>query len=284
MKFDTSSLLLWIAERETIRHRRAEGAPPPWSADPIFQKYSFCNVRREDDRTTRWIAANWREPHADDQDLWFAMVVGRFVNRPDTLAELGFPVPWEPEHFLKVMSTRKARGEICFGAAYNIGNAGQKTAKPEHLVTKVFAPLCGPLTRKRLRPKDDDTLHTFYGRLKAMPGFDSFMAGQIVADMKYVAPLKHSPDWFTFAVPGPGSRRGLNRVLGRAVEASWRDEDTWRAAFRQLRDQMMPELERIGLGDLHAQDLQNCLCEFDKMERGRRGDGKLKRRFVPRGE
>jgi hypothetical protein len=44
----------------------------------------------------------------------------------------------------------------------------------------------------------------------------------------------------------------------------------------------MPELTRIGLGDLHAADLQNCLCEFDKMERARLGEGKLKRRFVPR--
>jgi alpha-glutamyl/putrescinyl thymine pyrophosphorylase clade 1 len=86
----------------------------------------------------------------------------------------------------------------------------------------------------------------------------------------------------TFAVPGPGSKRGLNRVLGRPKDASWRDEDTWRAAFRQLREQITPELERIGLGDLHASDLQNCLCEFDKHERVRLGEGKLKRRFIPR--
>jgi hypothetical protein len=32
---------------------------------------------------------------------------------------------------------------------------------------QVFAPLWGPLARKRLRPRDDDTLHSFYGRLRA---------------------------------------------------------------------------------------------------------------------
>jgi hypothetical protein len=47
-----------------------------------------------------------------------------------------------------------------------------------------------------------------------------------------------------------------------------------------MREQIMPELEGIGLGDLHAQDLQNCLCEFDKMERARLGEGKPKRRFA----
>ena len=67
------------------------------------------------------------------------------------------------------------------------------------------------------------------------------------------------------------------------MDASWRGiSQTWRAAFRQLRKQIMPELERIDLGDLHAADLQNCLCEFDKMERVRLGEGKPKRRFVPR--
>ena len=132
---------------------------------------------------------------------------------------------------------------------------------------KVFAPLWGPLTRKRLRPRDDDSLQSFYGRLKEMDGLGSFMAAQIVADMKYVAPLLNARDWMTFVAPGPGSKRGLNRVLGRPVDAPWRDDDTWRAAFRHLRERIKPELEPIGLGDLHAQDLQNCLCEVDKYER-----------------
>ena len=41
-------------------------------------------------------------------------------------------------------------------------------------------------------------------------------------------------------------------------------------------------LGRIGLGDLHAADLQNCLCEMDEFVRARLGEGKPKRRFVPR--
>ena len=178
------------------------------------------------------------------------------------------------------MHARKAADEVCFGPAYNISNGDKTTAKPEHLLQRVFAPLWGPLARKRLRPRDDDCLHSFYGRLKAMPGFASFMAGQVVADMMSWHRSTVPRDSMTFAVPGPGSKRGLNRILGRPVDAPWRDEDTWRAAFRQLRKQIMPELDRIGLGDLHAADLQNCLCEMDKYERVRLGEGKPKRRFL----
>jgi alpha-glutamyl/putrescinyl thymine pyrophosphorylase clade 1 len=269
---DTTQLLYWIRERQAIRIRRANGEPRPWTQDEILQTWRFCNVRREDDRTTRWISEHWREPHATDLDLWFAMTVARFVNWPDTLAELGFPVPWEPDHFLRVMTSGKRR----------ISNGGSKASKAEHLVHKLFAPIWEPLVRKLLRPRNDDSLHSFYARLKARSRLGSFMAGQMVADLKYVAPLKHARDWMTFATPGRGSRHGLNRVLGRPVYAPWRDDDSWRATLRQLREQIMPELERIGLGDLHASDLQNCLCEMDKYERARLGEGKPKRRFVPR--
>lgn len=35
------------------------------------------------------------------------------------LAELGYPVPWDPERFLAVLNARKARGETSFSAVYN---------------------------------------------------------------------------------------------------------------------------------------------------------------------
>jgi hypothetical protein len=278
---NTEQLLYWIKEREAIRILRATGAPPPWTDDPILREWSFCNVRRQHDRVSRWIMNNWVLPHDLDPDLWFAMVVARFVNWPDTLEELGYPVPYDPERFLAVMAARAARGATCFGPAYNISNGGKSTPKPQHLVQQVFAPLWSPLARNRLRPRDDDTLLTFYGRLKQMPGFASFMAGQVVADLKWVFPLLGRKDWFSFVVPGNGSRRGLNRVLGRPVGAPWQNDDSWCAAFRQLHEAIEPELERIGFRGLHAQDLQNCLCELDKFERVRLGEGKPKRRFKP---
>ena len=267
-------------EREAIRLRRAQGLPPPWTSEPILQTYRFCNIRREDDRTTRWIADHWREPHQDDPDLWFAMVVARFANWPDTLAELGYPVPWEPERFLSVMNARKARGEVCFGAAYNISNGGSTTPKAEHLVEKVFVPLWRePLTRKKLRPRDDDSLLSFYGRLKQMPGLASFMAAQVVADLKYVASLKQARDWWTFAAPGPGLKRGLNRVLGRPVDAPWRSDTAWHDQLILFRTKIAPLFAAVNLDKSHAQDTQNQLCEFDKFDRAREGQ-RLKRRYI----
>ena len=77
---DKDKVLLFINKREVIRCLREKGLPPPWINDPILQKWSFTNVRREDDRTTRWVAVNWREPNRNDPNLFFAMALAVFVN------------------------------------------------------------------------------------------------------------------------------------------------------------------------------------------------------------
>jgi alpha-glutamyl/putrescinyl thymine pyrophosphorylase clade 1 len=57
----------FILEREAIRCRRAAGEAPPWTNNPILSTWSFTNVRREDDRVTRWVATNWRD---DSRTAW----------------------------------------------------------------------------------------------------------------------------------------------------------------------------------------------------------------------
>jgi hypothetical protein len=274
---NTSRLIYWIKEREAIRVRRTTGETAPWTTDPILREWSFCNVRREDDRVTRWIAANWREPNCNHPDLFFAMIVARLINWPDTLAELGLPLPWDPQRFLKTILARKDRGELCYGPAYKIGTGGIQAQKSTYQAELVFTPLWA--RRKALRPVAGMSLLEWHARLMQTNGLASFMAAQVVADMKYVAPLATARDWMTFAASGPGSRRGLNRVLERSVDAPWREDD-WRSALRKLHIAITPELEAAGVRNLHAQDFQNCLCEFDKMERVTLGEGKPKRKFL----
>src|SRR5215204_5436773 len=81
-------------ERYAIYLKRQAGMPPPWTEDPILRDYRFTSVYREDDRVTAWIREQWRNPHNDDPDLWFAMCVARLFNQPVTLAAIGYPVPF----------------------------------------------------------------------------------------------------------------------------------------------------------------------------------------------
>jgi hypothetical protein len=261
----------FIREREAIRIRKEAGWPKPWTTDPIFQHYRFCCVRREDDRVTRWIAENWRRPQAENPDLWFHMTVARLVNWPDTLAELQISGRWNPKAFVGVLHDRRERGEKVFSGAYIVATNGLAMDKAEYLANRILTPLWA--ARKQLRPQVADTLATVHTRLCTFTGMGSFMAAQVIADIKYAPPLSKAKDWWTFAASGPGSRRGLNRVLERPVDAPWREE-LWKAALGRLADDIAPLVRKARMEPLHNQDLQNCLCEADKMWRTQNGEGR----------
>ena len=91
-----NDLIYWINRREAIRELKESGAPKPWSQDPVFQVTYFCNVRREDDRVTKWIADRWRK--GDNPNLEAAMVLARMFNLPSHLKWLEDLNPTRPEN------------------------------------------------------------------------------------------------------------------------------------------------------------------------------------------
>lgn len=270
----TDELVYWLIERETIRAKKESGQQKPWTEDPILRKFRFCNYRRELDAVTRWVHENWLVPNATDPDVWFAMVVARFFNLPSSLNDLGYPVPWNPEHCREVMLDRAARGLKNYNAAYMIrSTSGSKT---EHLIKDVFTPLWQ--SRELLRPKRGDTLTSYHFVLGQFYGLGSFLTGQVIADIKHVEPLRSASDWFTFACSGPGSRRGMNRILGYSVTAAWREDD-WRLALTRLQGIINPRLVGAGLEELCGQNTQSSLCEIDKYLRIKLGEGRPKQLY-----
>lgn len=259
-------LKYWITEREAIRKRRKEGLPRPWSSDPIFQTCRFCNVYREHDKVSVWIHKNWLKQNQKSEHLWFYAATARIINWPDTLEEVGLPEPWNPTEFAERLLRRKERKEKVFTGAYMINNAHQRISKAAAVVYFML----DPLYNKALAPSKGQTLEEYHGMLKDEFGFGSFLAGQVVADLKFYDPLRKAKDWWTFAPSGPGSRRGMNILLDRPVRAPWK-EPSWRAALRSLQDAIDPWAEEQGLSRIAAHNLQNCLCEFSKYAQAQGG-------------
>jgi len=268
---DVSVLVHWINERQAVSKKKKASRPKPWTDDPIIRDYRFCNVHREDDKVTQWITSHWRVPNAHDLDFWFAAAVARYVNWPDTLAILEYPIPWSKSHFLKTLQDIEARGGKVWTGAYIVSTNGVKMSKPEYV-----ANLLDNLWQQRdkIRPTKDDTLESFYRRLVACNGVGQFMAGQIIADSKYVGLLAVTKDWGTFAISGPGSRRGMNRLLGRDKNAPI-SERVWKSNLDKLADIIATEISF----EMHNQDLQNCLCEYDKYERVRLKEGRPRAKY-----
>lgn len=250
----------FITERELIRQRRERGYDAPWTDDPVLRKGYFCNVRREDDKVTRWITDNWVKPNINDPDLWFAMTVARNINLPATLAELGYPIPWDPEKFLSVMRRRKESKETSYGGAYMIrASKTHGQLKAFYQADKQFTPAWE--ARARLRPRDGDTLEEYFNILLPEHGYGHFLAGQVIADLKHTEPLKSSPDWFTWCAVGPGSQQGLNCLLGRDIKSNWKTV-AFRSAVNELQNYVNSRWDLTE--PLDAQNIQNCLCEWSK--------------------
>lgn len=266
----SKDLARFIVAREQVRVNKEQNKPRPWTKDPILHQYRFCNVRREDDTVTRWIHENWLMPWAGNDDIWFAMVVARLFNLPESLKAIQQSVlPWRPRQVARALAKRRALGKNIFNAAYIVSTNGLAMDKLEYVITRVLNPLWEQ--RKNMRPKPGQLLGAYHHDLMQFQGMGSFMAAQVVADLKWVNPLLNAADWATWAAPGPGSKRGLNRVCERDIEATW-PGSTWWAGLDALRKLVNKELSFT----LDAQNLQNCLCEFDKYERARTGAGRPK--------
>ena len=123
-----------MRERETIRTKKEElHLPAPWTSDSIPGAYRFCNVRREDDRVTRWVQDHVRAPFVDHPLLWLMICICRQINWPATLKELietegAWPshVSFTPRRVGEVLNARQKRGEKIYTGAYIIPAPGTR--------------------------------------------------------------------------------------------------------------------------------------------------------------
>lgn len=265
----------WIEERERVRALKEAGASKPWSRDWVFQETYFCNVRREDDRVTKWIRQNWNSSHSENYEL--AMCVARLINWPPTLEFIGFPYAtgdidnsaWL-YRAIDELRVKQANKEKIWGNAYVVTTHGQKMDKLSYLEGLIIRMYRGDeLTKARNAP----SLEAAWHHLTGLEGFGSFMAAQVVADLKNTEghKLQSAPDWWTFSSYGPGSLRGLGWVYGQKVSPG---------GYVQHMDTLIDRLhERLPNLLLCAQDVQNCLCEFDKYMRVKTKTGRSKRKY-----
>lgn len=250
--------------------------------DSIITTYRFCNVRRNDDRVTKFIIP-WIKQFPAGME-WFAAVVARLFNNEPTLTEItGQVVPFNPKRMRAILHERKRLGQKNFNAAYIVSTNGRKMDKVDYIIDIILAPLWEKRAAISASLKGA-TLDQAQDLFMRQQGMASFMAAQVLADLKYLEPRRW-PDFHTFASSGPGSKRGLNRVLGRALTDPLR-ESIFREYLLELRKKVNDVLmSKYGWEEpLTAQDLQNCLCEFDKYERARLGEGAPKQLYKPHEE
>lgn len=265
------AFLYFVWEREAIRLARENGFEKPWTIDPIMAKYKFCNVRRKDDRVTKWLMSHIYDQRCNHQDLWFIVAICRLINWPPTLIKLDFwnALPdtaeeFDKDRFVSVIEELIGSGEKAYSGAY-MTYPGTETGsnKSNFIAEKILEPLAtlAPEVREAVQ---ENTVGEVVATLSSSFGISTFIAGQIAADLTYYEDqLGKAGDLYEFAPIGPGSQAGLNYLCGNETTVVWKQGEFSR--------RMIAANSRIksacGIMDLTLHDVQNCFCEFGKYAR-----------------
>ena len=287
-------LVEWAVAREKIRILKEQGLPPPWTDDPILQTYRFCNVRRRDDRVSRWIIQNVLSKFTSIDDVWVFIQLSslcRWINWPPTLMEileanLVTDNSLDYSTIADFIEVRRSMKEKAWTGAYIIRAPSKRggydgwtksTFVTEIVVHKGLFSVKQQLTDALLTKRCEDV----YKVLCSIPNWGTFMSGQVVADWTYCHLLWDASDRFTWAPMGPGSRRGYNRMCGQALTKAAPTQEVWNFQLQRWREEILDRLGPAYEETLTLHDVQNCLCEFDKYERVRLGEGRPRSRYVP---
>jgi alpha-glutamyl/putrescinyl thymine pyrophosphorylase clade 1 len=279
-------LFAYMIERENIRKRKESGAAGPWTDDPILREFSFTNVRRSDDRTTRDLMKNFygpNRPAAQPGEVLFNCALARFFGKADAVVEIGWQTDWDAEAVLSVARDLDKQKRL-FTGAYVITNNGESCPKVELICRQVLPRVWHNRNRIADAALRENGWHYLVGQLRQLPalGGTGFMAKEIAQD--FMLAMNWTPrDRDTFTPVGKGARRGLNRLYDRAVDykitsSTIGDERRFLQEVREL-FAMRHENLTAGFIELQLHDIQFNLCELDKYLRTSSGEGRPKRRY-----
>jgi hypothetical protein len=262
----------FAAARQHVYMARIDGAPEPWTCDPVLARYRFTNAYRAADRVSQYLIRHViYAPGApeDPDDIVFRILLFKFFNKVSTWqaleAALG-EVSWKSYNFVRysgVLDEAAARGPI-YSPAYVIPppQMGEDYKRRNHLRLlehMVMDGLGSAVTAS-------GSLEGVYKALMSYRSMGRFLAFQFAIDLNYSTLMSSSED--EFVVPGPGAVDGIRKCFGpasRGVETE---------IIRYVTDTQQHHFERLGLRfgglfgrPLHLVDCQNLFCEVDKYAR-----------------
>jgi hypothetical protein len=273
----------WINERHQIYLKKEAKNEPPWTKDKILQEYKFTNVFRNLDRVIkdlhRWVVS---DKDLDEVSGLRHIILFRMFNVTDTYLSLcggNGPVSGGKFHLARVkrfLHKRKESGKQIFTGAYIITNNGSTRPKID-LVTEAVDVMWKAAPKI---VKDLKQINTLQGAVKYMTQFPmvgQFIAYELVCDFRWTSILGNATDIWTWANPGPGAKRGLNRIHGRDLKYSQKDVD-----FNdEMHELLSISVDYLGnhVPLLEMRDIEHSLCEFDKYMRVKNGEGRPRSKY-----
>ena len=296
-------------ERQMIWKRRfLDGAPRPWTEDPILSDYKFTNVYRELDRNSQWQIRNIiLDPLLSLTNLVWKTMVFRYFNNPATFEfaqqrygwKAGIPDydQYDEDRFAEMIAAYRASGNNPYTTAYLV-NSMATPGKPRdycytHLVVPTLHQRLGELIRTVLAAETPEQIIRF---LRTLPSSATFIAHEFYQDFTYISRyttrrfMRFTQDDYTNV--GPGASIGLRLIfpsLKRQVDGIYRLRDESRDELAKFGNFPYLHWDRAGwryrvsrVGEITLHQVEMWLCEYQKYWKMRIGEGKQRSTFEPR--
>jgi len=294
----------YLKERDAIRLRKEADSSfwvngkKQWTLDPILANYKFTNVRRHHDRTSMELRERFYRPnfHADPRSILMNCALFRYFGTWEFAEAIGW-MSYDEFNFDFIKSEaeyRLEKRERVFTGAYVITNQGISAPKQEVVVDYFLKGLhkaAGSIVKLAHETQSWEATAQEMRKLNGFGG-TGFMAKEVLIDTTYTGfweKVKEDPvdgtfsypeDWWRWTPIGPGALRGAGRVLREDYDVDKRmKESRAREIINDLHDWQEGYWPVEEKGALSPTDIQFGLCEFDKYERVRLGQGTPRSRY-----
>lgn len=284
----------YLNERESIRIKKENGEPRPWTNDPILGHFKFTNVLREQDYTTQAFLSIYREnANASKWQKFRTAAVYRYFGTSEFANEVGFLSEWDPDWLYEKADAMVKQGKKIFTSAYVITNGGISAPKHEVVIGHYLKPLLSSISMAALITNGPHSFQTLAEEMYGYAGFGGtgFMTKEVLSD--YALQTRSFDDAYSWSPVGPGALRGLAWVFpefrlgangGKMDSCAPKKDKAVRYLVQignDLNRYLAEATPKFGHGlDLHG--IQFALCEFDKYCRTKYIGGKPKVIYQPR--
>lgn len=271
---DMQPFFEYSKKRELIRLDKEAGKSKPWTDDPVLLDFSFCNIFREHDKTTIWFRENLRDVVRDSREALFVTAVFRSYNRISTgelLKSLLLDLPKTYEIFADEAKRRLDGVVPTVTGAYVVrakNGHPKRTSLIDHVVNQLW----------QVYP-DPDSLQNIHAMVKRCDFIGDFVAYEFVTDLRHTYLCENAVDINTWASAGPGAARGLARMAGERLNLFNHQLASHQHKMLELMREVLQASRSFWpaeWGKWEMREVEHTLCEFDKYERLRQGQGRTK--------
>lgn len=258
------------AERQEIFFKRLKNETPPYSSDPIFQTFKFCNTYRANDRVSQFLIKDiiYKFNDLSPSDQLFRIIFFRLLNKIETWETLEKKLGrvelknFDFQIYSSLLEEIKIENKVIYGNAFILcaNDAFKQKAKHKNHLALLESIFKTDIKNKLLNSK---SLKELFENLKELPLIGNFMAYQIAIDLNYSEIFDFNENDFTVA--GPGAERGIKKCFA-DLEGKSKEY-----IIQYMVENQDIEFERLGLKfknlfgrKLHAIDCQSLFCETDK--------------------